>query len=119
MAFAAYNSSAQMAQFIVLLIFTPIGILVTVLRFVAARRSQRNTDIEDWLAVLATIFFAMCNLSGLMGKLAHGHAVCEEIFTDRCPTIAISIINGRTLEQEVGESPSDYKLMRKVRQTRC
>ncbi|KID85142.1 benzoate 4-monooxygenase cytochrome P450 [Metarhizium guizhouense ARSEF 977] len=89
MAFAAYNSSAQMSQFIVLLLFTPIGILVTVLRFVAARRSQRNTDIEDWLAVLATIFFAMCNLS------------------------AISIINGRTLEQEVGESPSDYKLMRK------
>ncbi|EXU96266.1 hypothetical protein X797_010651 [Metarhizium robertsii] len=74
MPFAAYNSSAQMAQFIVLLIFTPIGILVTVLRFIAARRSQRNTDIEDWLAVLATVFFAMCNLSGLMGKSAHGHA---------------------------------------------
>ncbi|KJK94778.1 hypothetical protein H633G_01380 [Metarhizium anisopliae BRIP 53284] len=113
MPFTAYNSSAQMAQFIVLLIFTPIGISVTVLRFVAARRSQRNTDIEDWLAVLATVFFAMCNLSGLMGKSAHGHAVCEEICTDQCPTIAISIINGRALEQEVGKSPSDYKLMRK------
>lgn len=79
MTFAAYNSSAQMAQFIVLLIFTPIGILFTMLRFVAARRSQRNTDIEDWLAVLATIFFAMCNLSGLIGKLTYRHAVCEEI----------------------------------------
>ncbi|KFG84669.1 hypothetical protein MANI_020161 [Metarhizium anisopliae] len=56
----------------------------------------------------------MCNLSGLMGKSAHGHAVCEEICTDQCPTIAISIINGRTLEHEVGESPSDYKLMRKA-----
>lgn len=75
---------------------------------------QRNTDIADWLAVLATVFFAMCNLSGLMGKSAHGHAVCEEICTDQCPTIAISIINGRTLEHEVGESPSDYKLMRKA-----
>lgn len=27
----------------------------------------------------ATIFFAMCNLSGLIGKLTYRHAVCEEI----------------------------------------
>lgn len=36
-----------MAQFVVLIIFTPLGILVTTLRFVAASRSKRNIAIED------------------------------------------------------------------------
>ncbi|KAK2603435.1 hypothetical protein QQS21_004386 [Conoideocrella luteorostrata] len=50
MAFQLNNSSTQISQFIVLLIFTPLGILVTALRFVATSRSKRKVDIEDWLA---------------------------------------------------------------------
>lgn len=80
-----------MSQFIVLTIFTPLGILVTILRFVATHRASRKPSIEDWLAVVATVFFITTNLGGLM---------------------AISILNGREIAEEIRESPSDYKHMR-------
>ncbi|RYP69622.1 hypothetical protein DL769_005242 [Monosporascus sp. CRB-8-3] len=80
-----------MSQFVVLIIFTPIGIVVTALRFVATRRSARKPGLEDWLAVAATLFFTLTDLGGLM---------------------AISILNGREIAQEIAESPLDYKRMR-------
>nr|A0A2L0P0K0.1 RecName: Full=Wortmanamides biosynthesis cluster protein C [Talaromyces wortmannii]AUY61971.1 TwnC [Talaromyces wortmannii]QBC19711.1 TwmC [Talaromyces wortmannii] len=92
MAFEIPEDSTQLSQFVTLLIFTPLGIVVTALRFVAVRRVTRKVGFEDWLAVIATIFFILTNLAGLM---------------------AISILNGRQLTQEVIESPSDYSRMRK------
>ncbi|KAK5992616.1 Wortmanamides biosynthesis cluster protein C [Cladobotryum mycophilum] len=91
MTFKLYNNSTQLSQFVVLLVFTPLGILITCLRFVATRRSARKIGMEDWLAAIATLFFVLTNLSGLM---------------------AISILNGRQLSEEVIESPLDYKHMR-------
>ncbi|KAI0410782.1 hypothetical protein F5X98DRAFT_358895 [Xylaria grammica] len=92
MAFEIWRNSTQLAQFILLITFTPLGIAVTALRFVAIRRTARKPGFEDWMAVLATLFFALTNLGGL---------------------IAISFLNGRTVEQEARESPSDYSNMRK------
>ncbi|RYP25134.1 hypothetical protein DL765_000015 [Monosporascus sp. GIB2] len=66
---------------------------VTALRFVATRRSARKPGLEDWLAAAATLFFTLTDLAGLM---------------------AISILNGREIAQEIAESPSDYKRMRQV-----
>lgn len=68
MTFEIYKDSAQFSQFITLIIFTPLGIVVTALRFVAVRRVARKVGSEDWLALIATIFFILTNLAGLMGK---------------------------------------------------
>ncbi|KAH9984254.1 hypothetical protein F4779DRAFT_330912 [Xylariaceae sp. FL0662B] len=92
MAFEMWKNSTEMAQFIVLIILTPIGIAVTGLRFVACRHGARKAGLEDWLAVLACLFASLVNFDALM---------------------AISILNGRTIVQEVVESPSDYEHMRK------
>jgi hypothetical protein len=69
MAFRIYNNPTQYAQFIVLIIFTPLGIAVTVLRFVATRYGARKPGLEDWMAAIATLFFALTNFAGLMGML--------------------------------------------------
>ncbi|QKX61039.1 uncharacterized protein TRUGW13939_08185 [Talaromyces rugulosus] len=92
MAFEINKDPTQFAQFVTLIIFTPLGIAVTALRFVGVRRVTRKVGVEDWLAVIATIFFVLTNLAGLM---------------------AISILNGRQITQEVIETPSDYARMRK------
>ncbi|KAI0106405.1 hypothetical protein GGR51DRAFT_517598 [Nemania sp. FL0031] len=91
MAFKLYNNSVQISQFIVLIIFSPLGIAVTALRFIALRRAARKPGLEDWLAVAATLFFIFTNLAGL---------------------IAISILNGREIPETVVESPLDYKHIR-------
>lgn len=72
-AFELWKDSTQLAQFIVLVALTPIGIAVTVLRFVATRRGARKPGLEDWLATVAAIFFILVNLAGLMGKYSHFH----------------------------------------------
>jgi preprotein translocase subunit Sss1 len=68
MGFAIHDNSTQLAQFCVLIVFTPLGILLTWLRFVANCRSARKPSSEDWLAVVATIFFIGTNLAGLVGE---------------------------------------------------
>lgn len=70
MAFQLYNNSTQMAQFVVLLIFTPLSVLVMALRFVASRKGKRKLGMEDWFCVLATIFAVMCNVCSLKGEPA-------------------------------------------------
>lgn len=105
-----------MSQFIVLTIFTPLGILVTILRFVATHRASRKPSIEDWLAVVATVFFITTNLGGLMGKFAFVFVLSDRSYANafREPRVAISILNGREIAEEIRESPSDYKHMRQV-----
>lgn len=68
MAFELWKNSTQLAQFIVLIVFTPIGFMVASLRLVATHRGARKPGLEDWLAIVATIFFMLVNLAGLMGK---------------------------------------------------
>ncbi|KAI9164101.1 Endo-1,4-beta-xylanase B [Paramyrothecium foliicola] len=68
MGFAMWRHPTQFAQFIVLIVFTPFGIAVTVLRFVATRRSGRRPGLEDWLAAVAALFFVLCNFGALMCK---------------------------------------------------
>ncbi|KAJ5273999.1 hypothetical protein N7478_009124 [Penicillium angulare] len=94
MAFEMQNDSTQFAQFVTLIILTPLGIVVTALRFVAVRRVERKVGAEDWLAIIATLFTILTNLSALM---------------------AIGILNGRQINEEIAESKSDYVRMRKVR----
>lgn len=62
------RSPKQQAGFIVILVFTPLGIVVTVLRFVATSHSPCNLGLEDWMAILATLFFLLTNLGGLSGS---------------------------------------------------
>lgn len=68
MAFEINKDSTQFAQFVTLIILTPLGIAVTALRFVAVRRVERKAGAEDWLAIIATLFTILTNLSALMGK---------------------------------------------------
>lgn len=68
MTFEIYHNSTQFAQFIVLVIFSPLGIAVTALRFVATRHGSRKPGLEDWMAAAATLFFVLVNLAGLMGE---------------------------------------------------
>lgn len=112
MAFAIYKNSTQLAQLIVLLIFSPLTILCLVLRFVATRRTKRKLGFEDWMAVLATIFAILNNLFALLG-LFHLKRVFLCLFPlTRCP--AIGVLNGRQIIDEVKQSPQDYTAMRKV-----
>lgn len=67
--FQIYNNHTQFAQFIVLIIFTPLGIAITALRFVATRHGARKFGLEDWMAIAATVFFVLVNLAGLVGEL--------------------------------------------------
>lgn len=67
LSFEVQNNSPQFAQFAGLIVSTVLGILLTVLRFVAIRRGSRKPSAEDWLAVVATFFSIGTNLSGLMG----------------------------------------------------
>ncbi|KAI9695819.1 MAG: hypothetical protein M1820_008413 [Bogoriella megaspora] len=92
MTFELWKNSAQWAQFLTLIIFTPLGVAVVLLRFVAVHRSARKPSLEDWLALTATIFFVLNNLGAL---------------------VATSNLNGRTIQEEVAESISDYVRMRK------
>lgn len=68
MAFRLLDDSTQSSQFIVLLVFTPLGIIVTGLRFIIAPGSGRKIGLEDWSAVVATIFSTLANLGALMGE---------------------------------------------------
>jgi hypothetical protein len=68
MGFELWRDSTQLSQLIVLVIFTPIGIAVTALRFVATHRGARKPSLEDWMAVIATLFFMLTNFSALMGE---------------------------------------------------
>lgn len=69
MGFEIYNNSTQYAEFIVMIIFTPLGVAVTALRFVATRRGARKLGFDDWMAGTATLFFVLFNIAALMGKL--------------------------------------------------
>lgn len=62
-----YKNPTQLAEFVVLILFTPLGIAVTVLRFVATYHSQRKPGLEDWMAILATLFFCLTNIGGVSG----------------------------------------------------
>lgn len=120
MAFELWRNSVQYAQFIVLVIFSPLGVAVTVLRFVATRRSSRKVAFEDWMALVAAFFSVMTNVAGLVGmfiltSIIH-HLTFSVFFpfSHRGVTLATSTLNGRDIATEVAESPNDYKDMRKV-----
>jgi hypothetical protein len=68
MAFEINKDSTQFAQFVTLIKLTPLGIVVTALRFVAVRHVERKVGAEDWLAIIATLVTILTYLSALMGK---------------------------------------------------
>lgn len=113
MAFAIYKNSTQLAQLIVLLIFSPLTILCLVLRFVATRRTKRKLGFEDWMAVLATIFAILNNLFALLGLFLYVVRFFLGLFSLTCWP-AIGVLNGRQIIDEVKQSPQDYTAMRKV-----
>ncbi|KAI1407903.1 hypothetical protein F5Y13DRAFT_121114 [Hypoxylon sp. FL1857] len=56
MTFRVFDDGVLGALFVSIIVCTPIAILVTVLRFVATRKSQRKIGLEDYLALLALLF---------------------------------------------------------------
>ncbi|GAP85076.1 putative benzoate 4-monooxygenase cytochrome [Rosellinia necatrix] len=92
MAFELWKNHAEYTQFIVLLVFSPLSILVVAWRFVATYQSTRKPGLEDWMAVVAVIFSVLTNVGGIT---------------------ATSYLNGRSLEQEIAENPSDYRQTRR------
>ncbi|KAK8075877.1 hypothetical protein PG997_010540 [Apiospora hydei] len=87
-----YKYPKQLAEFITILVLTPLGIAVTVLRFVVTKRSSRDPGLEDWMALSATLFISLTNLGS---------------------SSAIGILNGRSIDIEIAETPGDYEHMRK------
>lgn len=67
MGFELWKDPIQFAQFIVLIIFSPLGVILTVLRVMATRRSSRKVAFEDWMALVAAFFTVMTNVAGLAG----------------------------------------------------
>lgn len=56
MAFNAFNDPIEGALFVLIIICTPIVILVTTLRIISSLKNHRTLYIEDYLAVLASVF---------------------------------------------------------------
>jgi cytochrome bd-type quinol oxidase subunit 2 len=67
MGFELWKDPIQFAQFIVLIIFSPLGVILTMLRVMATRRSSRKVAFEDWMALVAAFFTVMTNVAGLAG----------------------------------------------------
>ncbi|RYO78505.1 hypothetical protein DL766_009225 [Monosporascus sp. MC13-8B] len=57
MAFDLFNDPLQSAGFVILIIFTPLCIAATALRFVSSWMTLRKASKEDWLALGALLFF--------------------------------------------------------------
>jgi drug/metabolite transporter (DMT)-like permease len=57
MALNVFQDPQETAAWVVCIIFTPICILATVLRFVATKRAGRAFGWEDWFALLGLVFF--------------------------------------------------------------
>ncbi|KAI1825866.1 hypothetical protein F4861DRAFT_154726 [Xylaria intraflava] len=67
MAPGLHQESLQKAQFVVLILFTSLSIILTALRFVAIRLGGRKASLEDWLAVAATVGLIFTNVGALEG----------------------------------------------------
>lgn len=72
MVFELWKNHAEYTQFIVLLIFSPLSIIVVVWRFVATYQSTRKPGLEDWMAAVAVIFSVLTNVGGITGELIYG-----------------------------------------------
>ncbi|KID73851.1 benzoate 4-monooxygenase cytochrome P450, partial [Metarhizium brunneum ARSEF 3297] len=57
MAWGIFNDPVQSLVFAVGLVFTPICVIATALRFIASRVSLGKIGIEDWLALGALVFY--------------------------------------------------------------
>lgn len=57
MAWGIFNDPVQSLVFAVGLVFTPICVIATALRFTASRVSLGKIGIEDWLALGALVFY--------------------------------------------------------------
>ncbi|KAK7917479.1 hypothetical protein PG985_011087 [Apiospora marii] len=57
MTFDVFNDPLQGAGFVIILIFGPISILATILRFVCSRISLRKHGKDDWMALAAEVFY--------------------------------------------------------------
>ncbi|KAI1275625.1 hypothetical protein F5Y07DRAFT_167553 [Xylaria sp. FL0933] len=61
------KNHAQIAEFWVILIASLLGVVLTVLRFIATSRSQRRRGYEDWFALAALTGFILFAISSLLG----------------------------------------------------
>ncbi|KAI1100575.1 hypothetical protein F4804DRAFT_318584 [Jackrogersella minutella] len=78
MAFHVFDNSDQRAAFFICIFTTPICILVTILRFVTAKRTGRNIGLEDWLALVAFFVYMFWVAFGLWSViLQNGRNVLE------------------------------------------
>lgn len=108
--FNLFNDSVQGAVLVIFIIFTPICILATTLRFVSSRISLGKPGIEDWLALGALIFFltwvavscaCKCAIFWPGRDLGHTNAI----------RAALAILNGRdTGEMTIDEISEAFKV---------
>lgn len=70
MAFKVYDAAVDGALFTVLIVFGVFTIVVTTLRFIAARRAKRRPSLEDWLALSSELVYLASTGFGLAGKSA-------------------------------------------------
>lgn len=70
MAFEVFKDAVSGALFTVIIVFGVFTIVVTTLRFIAARRAKRRPALEDWLALSCELVFLASAASSLVRKLA-------------------------------------------------
>lgn len=68
MAFEVYKDAVAGALFTVLIVFGLFTIVVTTLRFIAARRTKRQPSLEDWLALSSELVYLAFTVFSLTGK---------------------------------------------------
>ncbi|PSR80560.1 benzoate 4-monooxygenase cytochrome P450 [Coniella lustricola] len=64
-----WKNSVQQAEFIVMLILSPLGVFLSIARLVVVKRGERQIKLEDGLSVTAALLFVLFNVSSMMGRL--------------------------------------------------
>lgn len=66
--FHVFDDGLQGAALVIFIVFTPLCMLATALRFVSSRISFGRQGIEDWLALGALVFFLIWVALSCFGK---------------------------------------------------
>lgn len=67
MAFTVFEDPVSGALFVVLIVFGVFTIVVTALRFIAARQTKRQPSLEDWLALSSELVYLAFTAFSLAG----------------------------------------------------
>jgi hypothetical protein len=100
MALGSLNDPLQTGVFVLSIIFTPLCIISTVLRFVASKISLGKVGAEDWLALAALlVFLAYIVCVSVVGLYLDGRAYSE--LTPENQIIALEVCLSRSHEAAI------------------